>query len=615
MLPSLRMCVCLFLMLPSSPATATAADQTQKLSSESLRNEQLAVSGRYDRFERLLSQMADILGHEDPERAELLRRAISKGREKAISNQLGQIADDLGQNNLGRALEQQEEALESLALLLQLLQSEDRRSELEKERERLNNLLKDVSNTLGQQRSARASTQNSTAPSSSAPNQQKAIDRAGRILDDIQAHDGDSPDVADDEPSDGEDPASASAGNEQSDGKNENSAESSPSDSGESKPGSDNEPSETEAGNDEDADDDGATDDQPDREPKVPSGSPQSSGDPSKSDSGDQPKDAEAGSDRSGDSQSQKSDSSQSGPPSSQNQSGKSQSPSQNSPPSAQGEDSDNEQTPGKEEISKARELMQEALEQLQKQLRDEALEKQDGAIDELQKAVEELRQKLLQLREEEKEMILASLEARFQRMLSMQSQIYDETVDLSATPVDQWLDTMFARSREMAQQQAELQVDSEQTLGLLKEDGTSVSIVLSVEDITIDMRTIAGRLRESKAGTLTQALETDIIEALKELIEATQREMQDMKSEEHQQQAQSGDQKKPPLVQLIAEIKILRSLQLRINRRTQRTDTLIAEQSEGDAADLLKQLEELTDRQQRLVESAEELAERMSSQ
>jgi hypothetical protein len=83
------MCVCLFLMLPSSPATATAADQTQKLSSESLRNEQLAVSGRYDRFERLLSQMADILGHEDPERAELLRRAISKGREKRSATNSG----------------------------------------------------------------------------------------------------------------------------------------------------------------------------------------------------------------------------------------------------------------------------------------------------------------------------------------------------------------------------------------------------------------------------------------------------------------------------------------------------------------------------------------------
>jgi len=137
---------------------------------------------------------------------------------------------------------------------------------------------------------------------------------------------------------------------------------------------------------------------------------------------------------------------------------------------------------------------------------------------------------------------------------------------------------------------------------------------VLSVEDITQDMQTIAGRLRESKVGSLTQSLETDIIEALKELIEATQHEMQDMKSEERQQQqGQSGTQEKPPLVQIMAEIKVLRSLQLRINRRTQRVDGLLAEQKPDDQAELLRQLEELTTRQRRLTESAAELAEQVS--
>jgi len=359
-----RVSICLILL--TSLATA---DETKKISADTLKNDQLAVSGRYDRFERLLSQMADILGHDDPERAELLRRAISKGREKAISNKLGQIADDLDHSNFGKALEQQEEVLESLATLLQLLQSEDRRSELEKERERLNNLLKGVTDTLNQQKSARASTQNSTAPSSSAPNQQKAIDRANKILDDIKAHDGSTEDTS------------------------ENSAKE----------------------NDKDSD---------------------SSPNKSYSPSSEQPKPGNA---ESKDSPPQKSSS-------------------EDSESQSDNNDSDSKQTPGSGEISKARQYMQEALKQLQEQLRDKALEKQDGAITELQKAVEKLRKQLLQLREEEKEMILASLEARFQRMLSAQTQIYDETVDLNATPVSDWLDTMFARSRGVAQQQAELQ-------------------------------------------------------------------------------------------------------------------------------------------------------------
>lgn len=550
------------------------ADETKKISAGELKNDQLAVSGRYDRFERLLSQMADVLGHNDPERAELLRRAISKGREKAISNKLGQIADDLDQNNLGKALEQQEDVLESLATLLQLLQSEDRRTEMEKERERLNNLLKGVTDTLNQQKSARASTQNSTAPSSSAPNQQKAIDRANKILDDIKAHDGSTEDS-------GKNSADKTDANPDSsaDGKTDTSADKLSS--------NDEQPKSQSDGNDSNPSDSKTKD--TDSQESEPS---KSSSEKSDSPSADQSKPGDA---KSQDSQSQNSSSEDS---QSQSESNK----------------SDSEKTPGSDEVSKAHQYMQEALEQLQEQLRDKALEKQDGAIAELQKAVEELRKQLLQLREEEKEMILASLESRFQRMLSMQTQIYDETVDLDATPVTDWLDTMFARSREFSQQQAELQVECQQTLGLLLEDGTSVAIVLSVEDISADMATISNRLRLSKVGALTQTLETDIIDALKELIAATQREMQEMKSEERQQQqAQGGEQNKPPLVQLMAEIKVLRSLQLRINQRTQRIDRFLAEQSADDRSDLIQQLEQLTTRQHRLVESAEELGKQIS--
>lgn len=553
------------------------ADETKKISVGELKNDQLAVSGRYDRFERLLSQMADILGHNDPERAELLRRAISKGREKAISNKLGRIADELDQSNLGKALEQQQDVLESLATLLQLLQSEDRRSEMEKERERLNNLLKGVTDTLNQQKSARASTQNSTAPSSSAPNQQKAIDRANKIIDDIKAHDGSKEDTSES----GENSTDENDANPASPAKGKTDT---PADKLSS---NDKQPKSTSDGNDSDPSE-GKPKDTDSQESESSKSSPEESDSPSSGP-------AKPGDAKSQDSQSQNSSSEDA---QSQSESNK----------------SDSEKTPGSDEVSKAHQYMQEALEQLQEQLRDKALEKQDGAIAELQKAVEELRKQLLQLREEEKEMILASLESRFQRMLSMQTQIYDETVDLDATPVTDWLDTMFARSREVAQQQAELQIECQQTLGLLLEDGTSVAIVLAVEDISADMATIANRLRASKVGALTQTLETDIIDALKELIAATQREMQEMKSEERQQQqAQSTEQNKPPLVQLMAEIKVLRSLQLRINQRTQRIDRFLAEQSDGDRSDLIRQLEQLTTRQHRLVESAEELGKQIS--
>jgi hypothetical protein len=109
----------------SAFGSATVADERAVPTSEKLRQDQEAVSGRYARFERLLSQMADMLGHEDPERAELLRRAISKGREQAISPELDVIARTLGEGNYGKAREKQVGVTKSLEALLQLLQSED----------------------------------------------------------------------------------------------------------------------------------------------------------------------------------------------------------------------------------------------------------------------------------------------------------------------------------------------------------------------------------------------------------------------------------------------------------------------------------------------------------
>ena len=105
--------------------------------------------------------------------------------------------------------------------------------------------------------------------------------------------------------------------------------------------------------------------------------------------------------------------------------------------------------------------------------------------------------------------------------------------------------------------------------------------------------------------------METDVIEALKELVETTQREMAEMKQQQ-QQPPPSGQQQKQDLVDLMQEIKVLRSLQLRVNRRTRQVNDLIPEASSNDMADLQEQLVELASRQQRLADSAGELALKM---
>ena len=576
---------------------------------DKLRNDQDAVAGRYSRFERLLSQMADMLGREDPERAELLRRAISEGREQAISSELESISKSLGEGELGLAQEKQSRVAKSMQQIIVLLQSEDRRSEVEKERERLNELLKDIRNLTARQKAARAAAQNSRSPSSAAPDQQQTLKKTDQILNDVETHD----QKNDESEKEGSDATENNPEGEKqsSNGNGDSEKSSQPKDKSEDNPQGEGSKSE-----------DGQSSQNPDGKQPDESESPsdKESNDPSKkgdtkdpSKDGSKQSDAQSSENANPEDAQQSQESESSGSQQSQQQSGQQPSGQQNQSPQQQKKQQ--QQTPGREQLEEAKKAMQEAIEQLKKQQRDAALDQQDDAISKLQEAQKKLEETLKQLREEEKEMILAALEARFQRMLSLQTQIYEETVALGSTVRAEWLNAAITRCRELSQEQADLTRECSLTVGLLQEDGTSVSILIAVEDIESDMKTVAGRLQQTQAAELTQSMQTDVIEALKELIETAQKEMEDMKQEQQQQQQQqqqSGPQQKAPLVELMAEIRVLRSLQLRVNRRTAIVDRLLQEDNAAEQAGLLNQLEELTLRQNRLTESAGELARQM---
>jgi hypothetical protein len=497
------------------PKNGSAAKDPQ-----TLRNEQIAVSGRYARFERMLMQMADILGRQDPERADLLRKTLGKGREDQVREDLEKAIALLESGELGAASEKQTELLQSFQSLMKLLQSEDRRSAVERERERLNGLLKDLRNVIGEQRSARAATQNEESPSNAAPGQQKALEGTGKLLDEMQQHD----QKSEGEKSEGEKSEGEKSEGEKSEGKKSE---------GEKSEGKKSEGEKSEG---------------------EKSGGQKSGGQKSGGQKGQQ-------------------------------------------------------QTPGCESLQEAEKRMQQALEALQQQQREQALKEEDAAIEELQKAAEKLEEQLKQLREEEKEMMLASLEARFQRMLIVETQIHEGTTALAAVPQKDWLELSYGRCRELAQQQTELARECAQTVLLLREDGTSSAILLAAEDIQADMNSVAEWMQQSNVSELTISVQRDILESLKQLVETMQREMQQMQERQQQEnQQQQQGQQQSPLVDLIAEIRMLRNLQLQVNRRTKRVDDLLEGASDSERATLLKQVSELAERQQKLFESAKDL-------
>lgn len=536
------------LLLILTSAMGQNASDEDATGSGDLKNEQMSISGRYARFEKMLTQMADIMARQDPERADLLRRALGRGREDLLREKIEDAVGLLSDGDLGAASEKQQEIVASLQSLLSLMQSEDRRSSVERERERLNGVLKNVRQVMERQKAARISTQLSPAPSDAAPRQQQALDEAESLLEDIKSHDGD--------------------GKDQGEGKQ-----------GEGKQGgSEDSQDGTQPGADEQG--------QPNSENNGNSEA-EENGEPSE---------------QFGDSQSSEGQSSEN----SGQQGGSGQQ--QNSP--------NTPQTPGKEQLQKAQQQMQQALEAMQEQQRDQALKNEDQALQELREAEEELEEQLRQLREEEKEMMLASLEARFQRLLIVQTQIHERTISLAEVPKDQWLDLAFARCREVAQEQTELARECAGTVALLQEDGTSSAILLAVEDIEADMNSAGEWLRDSDVSELTRSVQQDVIDALKQLVEVMQKEMQDMQQQQQQSQQQQGpNSQQSPLVELIAEIKVLRNLQLQVNQRTERVDRLLQTVPAERLEALRQQISELSHRQERLLESARELQRRSQSQ
>src|SRR5712691_9391249 len=175
----------------SLPMIGPAQETALPPNKPNLANDQDAIRARYRRFNLTLQQMAEILRKQDPERADLLFRALGKSQESRVEDQMNLIFSLLNkeQPQLGEAIERQEELVAQLKTLLELLQSEDRRSEIEKEKLRLQELLKDINKLLGKEKDVRAGTERGDDPKKLADKQAEIEKQAGNLEQKIDKQD------------------------------------------------------------------------------------------------------------------------------------------------------------------------------------------------------------------------------------------------------------------------------------------------------------------------------------------------------------------------------------------------------------------------------------------
>jgi hypothetical protein len=263
----------------------------------------------------------------------------------------------------------------------------------------------------------------------------------------------------------------------------------------------------------------------------------------------------------------------QSGQQGQQGQQGEGKSGNQKGGQQQQEQQSNQAQSQIKKQIQDAEKYQERAEDNLRKDNRKDAPEDEQAALDKLNQAKKALEDLLRQLREEEIERLLARLEARCRLMLKMQIAVRDDTVALDKVikdnPNSQPTRADQQASLQLSDREEEIVKEARAGLALLEAEGSAVAFAEVFSQVKGDMELVAEHLRKTDTGVVTVTIEDQIIDTLKEMIEALKKAQSDKKSQ-NGQSGQSGMQQPDRLLNLLAELKMVRSMQKRVNERTE---------------------------------------------
>jgi len=559
-----------------TPPAAATPPATSDDSSAELGRQQQQLSEKYRRFEEVLLRMAELTAPTDPKRAALLRKAVAESKQQLIGLQLDKLVELLNQDRLSVALNSQNDVNKDLAELLELLLTEERDKGIKNERARLKEQIRRVTELINKERQLQGQTSGGGELRELAQGQGKVAEDAAKLAEDMQAP--------------GEDRGKERKPKEHDDSGDEN-----------EKPG---QPTKSAPSNgDENAG-------RPGQSGAEKSGEkPQEKSDDAKKpvESKDQPdKDAAPEDDKKADEQKPASESEQGQP----SKPGKPQDGQQEGQPGQSGESQEDSQQSEQQQpqdsaesarkrVQAAQQKMDQARQKLEKAQREGAVEEQEAAIRELEQAKAELEEILRQLREEELERMLALLEARFRKMLEAQVEVYEGTKRVDSTPLDERDRNDEIEAGRLSRKESQIVLEAESALAVLREEGSAVAFPEAVEQMREDMDQIVSRLAQTDVGDITQSIEEDVIAALEEMIDSLQKAQQDQEKKQQQQQQQEGEAQEPPLVDTLAELKMIRSLQMRINMRTKRLARLVdGEVGQTDKPEVREQLQRLAERE-----------------
>ncbi len=569
--------------------------------------QQQRIKAKFKQFEDKLLQLADAI--DDPVRADLLRKAFSESKEKDIHQRIAAVAEALKANRLDTittAVNGQTDVSIDLQKLLELLLSENRPENLTSEKERIKKYLQTLMQIRNHQREIEAQTRGVTDPKRIAPRQESNAERAKKLGEDIARNEnaegkggeGKGAEGKGGEGKGGEGKGGEGKGGEGKGGEGKGAEGKGGEGKGAEGKGGEGKGGEGKGGEGKGGEGKGG-------EGKGGEGKGgEGKGGEGKGGEG-KGGEGQGGEGKGGEG---KGGQGQGG----QGQGGEGEG-GEGGQGGDQGQQPKDKLEQAQQRIQQAQERMRDAQQKLEKAQREGALEDEKKAREEIEEAIRDLEELLRQLREEEIKQLLKFLEARFKKMLEMQVEVYEGTLRLARIPEDLRNEDPRVRvqSGRLSRKESLIVLEADKALQLLREDGSAVAMPEAVEQMQDEMEYVVVRLAQVKVGDITQGSEEEIIAALEEMIAALKKAQKEMEAKEGQP-SDSGEPQDPPLIDILAELKMLKSLQMRVNSRTKRYSLQLenADDEVGQAKtdDLRQALERLSNREDRIFAATRDI-------
>jgi len=577
-----------------APRPPTAAAPGEDPAALAAREQQLLA--QYRELEKTFLRLADLLAASDPRRAAVLRSVFEQARDQEVGGRLDTIVQLLEKGQLLKAGTTQASAIEQLRELLTLLEAGDSDRHLANSKEEVKQFLARVSKLIAKQRDIEGSTE--------------AGARAAQLLDRQNALAGETSDLsrelggfakrmevrdAGGEPlGDSKEDAKAPPA-ETKDGGNADPA-------GEGKPGDAESPVDRPEGGKNPPPAPGDRPSQSEGEKPGAAGDPQpGEGSPAANDKPDAGEGEKGGSTKP----------SQGGEPAEGQGGGESGQTGEQPEGSPQGDDESSRAKRTQQRLEAATERMRKAEEGIENAKRRDARQEQEKAIEELETARAELEEILRQMREQEIERLLVQLETRLRAMLRAEKAVLAAAEKIAAEPTAGRERERELEAARLGREQSVIGAEAAKALTLVRDDGSAVAIPEALEQVRDDATQAAARFGRGDVGGTTRGIVQDIVSSLEEMVAALEKAQRE---EQQQQQkgpaggrpAEPGEQ---PLVDKLSELKMIRSLQMRVNTRTRRFSQVLGEGTEqAEEPELLEAVRRLSDRQRKIERAAHDI-------